>query len=200
MATIILAMLVFAVIHSLMARSGIKTGIRHRINERTYYGLYRLVYNIIAGLTFVPVLIVAAAAPGPVLWRADGILFWGLVLIQLIGLIGLIVSLLQIDLGQFTGLSQVRAYVSGKPLPLPTEPLQTGGVYRLVRHPLYLFWLMVIWATPLMTESLLVFNIAVTLYFIIGSRLEERQLVKVFGQPYVEYQQRVPWMIPFLMI
>jgi protein-S-isoprenylcysteine O-methyltransferase Ste14 len=81
---------------------------------------------------------------------------------------------------------------------LPTEPLQTGGVYQLVRHPLYLFSLMVIWPLPAMTEAMLGFNIAATIYFTFGSLLEERRLVAIFGQDYITYQQRVPWLIPFI--
>jgi protein-S-isoprenylcysteine O-methyltransferase Ste14 len=117
-----------------------------------------------------------------------------------VGLIGLVVSLLQINLGQFTGLSQVRAYVAGDPLPLPIEPLQTKGMYALVRHPLYLFSLMILWPVSSMTDTMLAFNIAATLYFVIGSRYEERRLTEAFGQPYRAYQQRVAWLIPFVKL
>ncbi|NDJ62680.1 MAG: isoprenylcysteine carboxylmethyltransferase family protein, partial [Chloroflexi bacterium] len=118
--------------------------------------------------------------------------------VQIVGFAGLMISLLQIDLGQFTGLSQVLAYLNGERLPLPTEPLQTGGVYRLVRHPLYLFSLLLIWPMPIMTEALLAFNLVSTWYFAIGSLLEERRMLALFGDEYAEYRQRVPWLIPFV--
>lgn len=198
MTTMILTIFIFAVIHSLLARGGFKTRARKWMGERNYHGLYRILYNIIATLTLIPVGVVMVMLPGAVIWKTEGILVWVFIFIQIIGLSGLVISLFQIDLGQFTGLSQLNAYLTGRPLPLSTEPLQIRGVYRLVRHPLYLFSLMIIWPTPIMTESLLAFNIASTLYFIIGSRLEENQLVKVFGQPYIEYQRKVPWLIPFI--
>jgi protein-S-isoprenylcysteine O-methyltransferase Ste14 len=67
-----------------------------------------------------------------------------------------------------------------------------------VRHPLYLFSLLAIWPSPIMTESLLAFNAAATLYFVVGSRLEEKRLIAAFGQTYLDYQRRVPWLIPGL--
>jgi protein-S-isoprenylcysteine O-methyltransferase Ste14 len=105
---------------------------------------------------------------------------------------------LQIDLGQFSGLAQALAYIENKPLPLPDELLQTGGVYAFVRHPLYLFSLMIIWALPVMTEGLLIFNLGTTLYFIFGSLLEEKRMLRIFGDEYRAYQQRVPWLVPLL--
>lgn len=196
---ILVALAVFSVLHSLTAGRSVKSAARRWLGERAYYGFYRIAYNMFSTLTLLPVLALVALLPGQVIWRADGPLALLLLLgLQLIGLIGLIIALIQIDLGQFTGLSQARAYFTGEPLPLPREPLQTGGVFRLVRHPLYLFSLLLIWPTPLMTESLLVFNIGATLYFIIGSRLEERRLREIFGDEYRNYQQRTPWLMPFL--
>jgi len=113
------------------------------------------------------------------------------------GLAGMLVSLFQINLGQFIGLSQMIAYFDGQQLPLPLESLQFGGVYRLVRHPLYLFSLMMIWPIGMMSESLLVFNICSTLYFVFGSILEERKLATTYGELYRDYQGRTPSIVPF---
>jgi protein-S-isoprenylcysteine O-methyltransferase Ste14 len=108
----------------------------------------------------------------------------------------MIVSLLQINLGRFIGLSQAAAYLQGEKLPLPEETLQYSGVYRLVRHPLYLFSLLVIWPMGTMNESLLAFNIGTTIYFLIGSIFEERKLASVYGKEYRQYQKRTPSIIP----
>lgn len=198
MLPMLLIILVFGVIHSLLAGQNIKQTLRNQLGNYTYNGLYRLFYNTLAVITLLPAAYLIVFQPGEIVWQ---IISWQGVLLRVIqaaGLIGLLTSLLQIDLGQFTGLSQLAAYLHQQPLPLPTEPLQTNGVYRLVRHPLYLFSLMVIWPFPIMTEALLAFNIGATIYFILGSLLEERRLIGVFGHQYLEYQQQVPWLVPFI--
>lgn len=193
-------MLLFSLIHSLMAGQNIKNLIRKRFGERVYFGLYRIGYNVIAVISLMPIFLLIFLYPGNPVWSVSGILAVGLTLIQVAGLVGLSISLLQIDLGQFTGVSQLRAYLNNLPLPLPTEPLQVKGVYKLVRHPLYLFSLMMIWPFPMMSQALFAFNIGATLYFIFGSLLEERRLLAIFGQDYIEYRKRIPWLIPFLKI
>lgn len=200
MTQIIIAMLIFSLIHSLMAGQNIKTFIRRWFGERVYFGLYRIGYNVIAAISLIPVFLLIILYPGNIVWSVNGTPAVILVVIQGVGFIGLVVSLIQIDLGQFTGLSQLRAYINHQPLPLPTEPLQINGVYKLVRHPLYLFSLMVIWPFPTMSQALFAFNIGATLYFIFGSLLEERRLLAFFGQAYADYRQRVPWLIPFLKV
>ncbi len=196
MIPILLTMLIFGVIHSLLAESGVKQVFQKRFGAHAYHGFYRLLYNLFTIITLLPVAFIMLSSPGRVVWQVDGPLAWVLRVIQLIGLVGLSVSLLQIDLGQFLGLKQLQAYLRQQPLPLPLEPLQTNGLYSLVRHPLYLFSLMLIWPLQTMTESLLAFNIAATLYFVLGSLLEERRLLALFGQNYADYQRRVPWLIP----
>jgi len=75
-----------------------------------------------------------------------------------------------------------------------------NGMYRFVRHPLYFFSLLALWSMPVMTVNLLMFNIGATLYFVIGSRVEERRLVQSYGEAYRAYQQRVPGLIPLLRL
>jgi len=74
--------------------------------------------------------------------------------------------------------------------------MQTGGLYSLVRHPLYLASMLVLWSQTQITEFMLAFNIAATLYFAVGSWYEEKRLLAVFGEEYASYQKRVPWLLP----
>ena len=198
MLPMLLVMLAYGVIHSLLAGQTSKQTAKQLLGDRLYHGVYRLVYNMLAGLLLIPAAYLLLFQPGATVWEVSGPIQIAFRAVQLIGLIGLLISLVQIDLGQFTGLSQLRAYLQGIPLPLPAEPLQTGGVYAFVRHPLYLFSLLVIWFMPAMSESLLAFNIGATVYFILGSLLEEQRLTRVFGQEYVAYQKKVGWLIPFV--
>jgi protein-S-isoprenylcysteine O-methyltransferase Ste14 len=76
-------------------------------------------------------------------------------------------------------------------------PLVARGPYRWVRHPLYLFALFLIWSYPDLSADRLLFNLSWTVWIVIGARLEERDLVAAFGEPYRAYQRDVPMLVPF---
>ncbi len=71
------------------------------------------------------------------------------------------------------------------------------GPYLWVRHPLYFFSLVMIWANPHFSYDRLLFNIMWTVWIIIGTMLEERDLVADFGDGYRDYQKRVPMLMPY---
>jgi protein-S-isoprenylcysteine O-methyltransferase Ste14 len=82
-----------------------------------------------------------------------------------------------------------------KPAP---APLTATGPYRLVRHPLYLLSIVMIWSCPDLTTDRLLFDLLWTSWVVVGAFIEERDLVKTFGDRYREYQVRVPMLIPGL--
>jgi len=84
----------------------------------------------------------------------------------------------------------------GAPVPEPA-PLTIRGPYRWVRHPLYLFCIVAIWAGPDITADRLLYNIMWTGWIVIATMLEERDLVAVFGTTYQAYRARVPMLIPW---
>jgi protein-S-isoprenylcysteine O-methyltransferase Ste14 len=149
-------------------------------------------------VTLAPALLLVVFRSEGIAWRVD--LAWEPVLLamQAAGLIGFALALLQIDLMRFAGLKQAVAFARGDPLPLPDEALQTRGVYRLVRHPLYLFSLLLLWPVTTMTWAYLGFCVGATLYLGIGSLLEERRMLEAYGEVYEAYRRRVPWLIPFV--
>ena len=79
-------------------------------------------------------------------------------------------------------------------------PFTVKGPYRWVRHPLYFFTLIMIWTYPHLTADRLLFNVLWTIWLVVGSLLEERDLVKEFGQQYRDYQSTVPMLIPVKII
>lgn len=83
-------------------------------------------------------------------------------------------------------------------LKAPDTSFKTPLLYKWVRHPMYAGFLMAFWATPHMTVGRLVFAVTCTLYIVIGSRLEEKDLLELFGDPYRRYQQRIGRLIPFV--
>jgi protein-S-isoprenylcysteine O-methyltransferase Ste14 len=192
---ILLWMLVFAVVHSITADKRFKQLVINRIGARRYEGLYRLFYNILSFLMLAPVFLYMLSIGTP-LYSIPQPIATIFRIMQLVGVVGLGVSLVQIDLWRFVGLRQFMALVKGEPLPLADEALQTGGLYGWMRHPLYFFSLLALWFTPNMTNTGLIFNVAATLYFIFGSLIEEQRMVGYYGEMYQKYQQNVAWMIP----
>lgn len=189
---------IWALFHSFTAARPVKRWVERAMGQRAYAGFYRFAYNVVSFLTFLPVLYVLYVyVPATVIWRVPLPWAWVMVGIQGIGLFGLIVSLLYTDLFRFLGLRQVWRYLQGARDPDPTGPFVNSGPYALVRHPLYLFSMLVIWFTPLLTLNILLFNILATLYFWLGALHEERRLLAEFGRQYKHYQRRVPAFSPW---
>lgn len=197
MIELLFAFVVWAVLHSFTAGPRAKAAYRQRVGERAYRGTYRIVYNLISGFTLLPVLyLLATRLPDVVIWSVPMPFRILNYILQIIGALGLLVALLQTDIGQFLGLRQLAHYLRGDPDPDPAGPFIAGGAYGVVRHPLYLFSLVFLWANPVMSLSSLALNLWVTLYFIVGSIFEERRLLNEFGDTYRQYQSRVPRLFP----
>ena len=197
---ILLGMAVFAGLHSLTARQSFKQRIRERVGERLYHGFYRITYNLFALISLAPATL-SIGSSDTIIWKipeSQSLLIPIVIIIQLIGTLGMIVSLFQIDILRFAGIKQVWAYFTDRELPLKNESLQHRGLYRYMRHPLYFFALLSMWFVPTMYDLQLLFTILASAYFIFGSRWEEQGMVKVFGQDYIDYQESVPWLIPFV--
>jgi protein-S-isoprenylcysteine O-methyltransferase Ste14 len=194
----LVSFVIWALVHSLTAGSSAKRVFRERFGERAYDGLYRLLYNVLSLISFLPVLYVLwTQIPQVALWTIPTPWRYLTMGIQLLALAGLALSLWQTDVWAFAGVRQALRYMRGSAEPQLPDQLVVSGTYSWVRHPLYFFSLLIIWLNPDMTLASLLFNILATLYFGIGSIYEERRLLRAFGQTYEEYQQTVPMLFPF---
>lgn len=192
------AFVVWAVVHSVTAAHRTKEWVRQQVGTTVYEGWYRLFYNVFSVLTFVPVIYFFwRLLPTQLLWQIPFPFNWLARILQLLGLGGLLLSLLQTDVWSFVGLRQAWWYLQGAQGALPQPDFVRSGTYALVRHPLYFFSLMVLWLNPVMTVGGVIFNTAVTLYFWVGSIYEERKLADHFGESYRRYQERVPRLFPW---
>lgn len=187
---VILAFLAYAVLHSAMATQRAKNWAQSNFGEagRRYY---RLIYNALGGVTLLPVLALLAAYPGEELYRLSSPWLILALILQALGALIILIGLMQTGVGLFLGLD--RAVDEQNPGP---ERLVTRGLYRWMRHPLYTGGLLFIWFVPLMTTSLLAFNLSATVYLYVGSIFEERRLIRSFGDRYRSYQNQVPRLIP----
>jgi protein-S-isoprenylcysteine O-methyltransferase Ste14 len=181
----------FALQHSIMARRGFKqwwTRLVPQPIERSTYVLFSSLALILLFWQWQPigglVWSVESAAATAVL-RTLFAFGWALVLI----------ATFLIDHFDLFGLRQVWLFLTGRPY--TSRAFGTPGLYRLVRHPLYVGWFFAFWATPTMTVAHLLFAIATTAYILIAIQLEERDLVREFGHTYEDYRRRVPMLIPF---
>jgi protein-S-isoprenylcysteine O-methyltransferase Ste14 len=195
---VLTALLLYGALHSLTAGLWWKRRVAALVGERAFLGLYRLAYSIVSVVTLLPILALMKVQPGGVVWSVSGMTASVLWVLRGMAGVGLALALRQFDGLRFLGIKEAIAYFHGQELPLPPERLATRGVYRLVRHPLYLFGIIALWASPSMTESFLGFALGATIYFLAGSLLEERSMARVFGADYAAYRKAVPWMIPFL--
>ncbi|OIQ91857.1 hypothetical protein GALL_262280 [mine drainage metagenome] len=153
---------------------------------------YRLTFNVLASLLILPILWLTYHAPEPMLWRWQGIAAWLANGLALAALFGFWLSLKSYDMQEFLGLRQLQAQVRKVE---DQEHFHLSPFHRFVRHPWYFFGLVLVWTRD-MSATTLLSSVFITLYFIIGSRLEERKLLVYHGDTYRRYMQRVPGLIP----
>ncbi len=89
-----------------------------------------------------------------------------------------------------------QVYLAWRGKPYCDLDFRVRYLYRLVRHPLMLGFLIAFWATPVMTVGHLLFSVATTGYILIALRLEEHDLVEALGEQYVAYRREVPALVP----
>jgi protein-S-isoprenylcysteine O-methyltransferase Ste14 len=184
-------LLLFALQHSIMARPAFKVAWTRIIPAH----LERSTYVLLASLCLV--LLMWQWKPiGGLIWSTEnetvkGILFalammgWGIVF----------VSTFLINHFDLFGLRQVWFYFQGKTY--AQLPFRIPALYRIVRHPLYLGFLVAFWATPVMTVAHLLFALLTTGYILAAIRFEEKDLVDEFGVRYSDYKKEVPMILPF---
>ncbi len=190
--------ILFCASHSLFARKKFKEKL-FRLFPKTR-PFYRIFYNFLAVILLALWLV---TLPGErVLYRTDGFLMLLLITIQLLALAGAIKSLKGHG-SVFMGLTQLRRYLYHGEQPQYLDEPNRGsfiqsGFYSYMRHPLYTFSMVILAASPIMTQNLLYIIICVGLYFYIGSYFEERGLIKRFGDDYRTYQKEVSRFVPNL--
>lgn len=192
---VILSLLVIAwcVLHSAMISVSVTEYLHNRLGDT--YRFYRLFFNVISALTLLPVFWYASSVRTEPIFRWDG---YGLILQGLLlGTAALLFFLgaSRYDGAQLLGLKQIREGISNQAI-TDSGDLDTSGVLSIMRHPWYLATMLLIWARQLDLSAILT-NGLLTIYLIAGIYLEEKKLVREFGDKYRAYQKRVPVLIPY---
>lgn len=182
-------LLLFSVQHSVMARRGFKrvwTRIVPPAVERSTYLLFSSAALLFLFWKWEPM--------GGVIWNMDSSLAkYGMYGLYVVGWLIVLAATFLINHFDLFGLRQVWLNLRGKKY---TELVfRTPGFYRLVRHPLYVGWLLVFWSAPRMTAAHLLFALVTTLYILVAIQFEERDLIEMHPE-YSAYRTRVPMLIP----
>ena len=180
---------IFALHHSLFARSGLKS-----LVERVWPpALERSLYVWVASALFLLTCGLWQAVPG-VLWRTSGTARTLMIAGQLIAAAFTLVAAGRLDVLDLAGLR-----TAADPARAALRHVDDTGPYGLVRHPIYLGWLGMVWLSPTMTGTRLVFAATSCLYLLIAIPFEERDLRRTFGDAYARYATRVKWrLVPFV--
>lgn len=188
----LLLLVAFGLQHSVMARPAFKRWWTRLVPE----AIERSSYVLAASAALALLVWQWRPIPQPLIWSVDApaarlaiaALFW-------LGWGLLLVSSFLIDHFELFGLGQVYRRLTGR-APVP-QAFRTPLLYRHVRHPLYLGFVIGAWATPRMSLGHLIFAAGMTVYILIGIFFEERDLVRLFGERYRQYQQRVGMLLPW---
>ena len=170
---------VFALHHSVMARTGAKAWISRLLPPN----LERSVYVWIASVLFLAVCWLWRPLPG-VVWQVRGPGL-ALYLAQLFGIVLTLAAARMVGVWELAGVTQ----------PDPSKPVEFSatGPFSLVRHPIYLGWILLVFATPVMTSAQLLFAVTSTLYLVAAIPFEEASLIEAHGDTYRTYQRQMPW-------
>lgn len=187
----LVVMSIFAVQHSVMARPQFKRW----WTKFVLASVERTTYVLLASLALA--LLIWQWRPMPaIVWQiADPQLAAAVTGLSFVGWLIVLTSTFLINHFELFGLHQVTNNLSGRPMPMPR--FRTPLLYRFVRHPIYLGFIIAFWAAPTMTQGHLLFAAVTTAYILVGIWLEERDLVAVFGDDYRRYRERVSMLVPW---
>ncbi len=187
----LLLMSVFAIQHSVMARKPFKAWWTQFVPP----SVERSTYVLFSSLALMLLFWQWRAMPSVVWQIADTRTANAVLALSLVGWVIVFTSTFLINHFELFGLHQVANNLAGRPM--PQVRFRTPLLYKLVRHPIYLGFVVAFWAAPTMTAGRLLFAAVTTAYIFVGIFLEERDLIEMFGDEYRRYRERVGMLVPW---
>jgi methanethiol S-methyltransferase len=182
--------LAFCAQHSVMVRQSFRRRLESVVPDQFHGAIYA-----IASGSVLTALIVLWQGAIPDLITLDGAARWLLRAVAVLAVLGMVWGVLSLGSFDAFGVRPLMAEVRGKES--RETPLAVRGPYRWVRHPLYTCVLLLLWAIPDLSADRLILNVVWTLWVVLATMLEERDLVGRFGPLYRKYQREVPMLIPW---
>lgn len=186
-------LILWCVLHSAMISIAVTEYVKKRLGSN--YRFYRVIFNLISILTLIPVALYAYSLQTPAIFQWHGYMRIGQVLILGLAAWFFFLGGRHYDIRQLIGIKQVREGTTDTAI-TDTGELDTSGVLGMTRHPWYLATMLLIWGRQ-MDVSAIIVNVILTAYLIVGTYLEEKKLVREFGEKYRNYQKKVSMLIPF---
>ncbi len=177
-------------LHSLMARPAFK----RRWTRLIPPAIERSTYVLVSGLTLFVLMLLWQPLPTLVWQLPAGPATQAAYALNALGWIVMVAATFHIDHFAFFGLTRAWASIRGR-IPRPT-PFAARYLYALVRHPISLGWMIVLWATPAMSVGHLLLAAIGTLYIIAITPVEEADLIDEIGPDYLAYRQRTRAFLP----
>lgn len=176
--------------HSVVIRKGFRKWLG-KFMPGPYHNAF---YGITSIIALILVLVFWQKTPA-VIARAEGIIFWLICILFCFCLAGLLWGIGSLRSFDALGIKPLMLHISNK----QERPQQivAKGPYRWVRHPLYFFLIILIWSYPVLTLDRLLFNVIWSIWVVIGTYLEDRDLHREFGSQYRKYSSKVPMLIPY---
>ncbi|MDB4442366.1 NnrU family protein [bacterium] len=192
---LMLSLLVIAwcILHSAMISVSVTEYLKKRLGLK--FRFYRLFFNFIAILTLIPVALFASSIQTQAIFHWNGYMRTGQVLLLVIAVLLFFLGGRHYNVRQVLGIKQIKEGNSNKAIS-DTGELDTSGVLEITRHPWYLATILLIWARQ-MDVSVIFVNVILTFYLIVGTYLEEKKLIREFGEKYAAYQNRVSMLLPY---
>ena len=188
-----LLVIAWCALHSTMISTSVTEYLKKHFGPR--FRFYRLFFNLVALLTLIPVALFAYSIRTQAIFSWNGYLREGQIFLLAVAGLLFVVGGLHYDVRQVLGIKQIKEGAASKTI-TNTGELNTSGILSITRHPWYLATILLIWARQ-MDVSVIFVNVILTAYLIAGTFLEERKLIREFGDKYLTYQKSVSMLIPF---
>ena len=185
----------FGVIHSLMIDPAFSKLVSKVVGR--YFVFYRLTYNLISMVLLGSLLAFTRKVDSTFIVYFSPP--WSIIqyLLQISSLVIFLWALFSYDVFEFLGVRPILDFMRGKVSIIEENQLLTKhGLLGIVRHPMYVATIIIMWSLN-STRADIITHIILTVYIIVGIKLEEKKLISKYGQAYIAYQREVPALIPF---